>query len=72
MNDNAYFALGFLWDETNPNSEVGFYTSGGEIFHGTLHRAKSSRDFLNANQKKDPMFPNKSKYRIFQIVPIQE
>ncbi len=65
-----HFAVGRAWDKTDPNSPVGFYAYGSEIFHGTLAAAIKFRDrCTDDSDKKDKTH---GPYKIYQVVEIPQ
>ncbi len=68
-----HFAIGKPWHPTDPNSSVGFYTYGSQIFYGTLNEAISARDDFNRKSKDSFFGPDdeaRGGYRIYQLTEI--
>jgi hypothetical protein len=56
------FGVGFYWE--GDSGHVGLYSSGSEVFFGTMEEAKN---FLSYCQKKSDRV-----YKIFQLIEVPE
>lgn len=61
-----HYAVGFRWDETDPDSAVGFYTYMNEIQRGKLKDAVKFKEYC---EKQDTQGRT---YRIYQVVELPE
>jgi hypothetical protein len=60
------YGVGKPWNPEDPNSSVGLYSYGTQIFHGSLTQAINFRDSCN----RDDRDPERGPYRIYQLTEI--